>query len=157
MDLMIEECNTFLREVEDWVYDVLSWNNEFRFQLQVPRFKTELSKRFSAYTREISKVELAISKFDNVPEEIMQKSLLVNAVLLKKSLEEALEKVINIAEKLRLVAQKARVSFEEELMAVKVNIGQNWERQFLKLDNKLTTLCRIKKIKKQGEEFFNWV
>ena len=32
MDCAIGECNTFLKEVEDRVYDVLAWSNSFKFK-----------------------------------------------------------------------------------------------------------------------------
>ena len=71
MDFTIRECNAYLREVEGQVYNIQSWHNNFKFKLQVPNLKTQLSEKFKLYSREKSKVELAISKFNNVPEETL--------------------------------------------------------------------------------------
>ena len=66
MDITIGECDSYLKEVEGRVYDVLGWYNDFKFKLQIPDLSTKLSKKFKVYKREKSKVELATNKFNNV-------------------------------------------------------------------------------------------
>ena len=101
MDLTIGECNTFLREVENQVYDVLSWKSNFKFKVHILDCRTILCKKFEAYIRKKSRVKLAILKLNNIPEEMLQKSLsvkLVDTVFLKKALKGKFEEVINATE-----------------------------------------------------------
>ena len=66
-----------------------------------------------------------------------------NAVILKETLKEAFEEVNDAVYKLKSVVMKVKIDFEYELRTIEVIVDQNFEDQFLNLDNKLTTLCRI--------------
>ena len=44
---------------------------------------------------------------------------------------------------------KAKKNFKNELTTIKVNVDQNFKDQLLKLDDKLTTLCRMQKLERQ--------
>ena len=101
-----------------------------KFKLQVPNLKTKLSEKFKLYNREKSKVELAISKFNNVPEETLWMSLsvkLINAVLIKETLKDAFEEVNDAVNKLKSVVMKAKVDFDYELWTIEVIVDQNFE------------------------------
>lgn len=54
MDFIIGSCDTFLREVKEQVYDILSWNDNFVFKLEVMEYRSKLSKKFNTYVREKS-------------------------------------------------------------------------------------------------------
>ena len=54
MDFIIGSCDTFLREVKERVYDILSWNDNFMFKLQIMEYRPKLSKKFNTYVREKS-------------------------------------------------------------------------------------------------------
>ena len=75
MDCTIRDCHIFTREVEDQVYDVISGNSSFKVKLQVLESWTKLSRKFDDYARERTRVELDISRFDNIREEFLQRSL----------------------------------------------------------------------------------
>ena len=56
MEIIIGKCSTYLREIEDEVYNVLAWNDNFRFKPKVPELKNKLSKKLKAHNKEKSKV-----------------------------------------------------------------------------------------------------
>ena len=74
IDCAIRDCHIFAREGKDWVYDVLSGNSSFKVTLHVLDSRTKLSRKFYNYARERTRVELAISRFNKVPEKVLQRS-----------------------------------------------------------------------------------
>ena len=82
------------------------------FKLQILDYRSRLSKRIKAYGRKKSRVK--ILKFNDVPEDVLQKSLsvkLVDAVLLKQALKGAFEEVIDAAKRLESVVMRAKLNF----------------------------------------------
>ena len=78
----------------DQVYDFQSWNDKFKFKLQV------LDWRYELKGREKFRVKSTISKFNDVTEEYLQKSSsvrFVNAALLKDELKRAFNKAPDVA------------------------------------------------------------
>ena len=84
----------------------------FQFKLRISEYKVELSKKYKVYIKGKTEVELAISKFSNIHGRILQKSYLektINAVLLRETLKEALEEVVDATSKLKFMARKAQI------------------------------------------------
>ena len=153
MILTIGECNNYLKDVAGQVQDVLYMHTNFGYKHQILKLKIKLRRRLEVYSREKSKVELATLRLYNVPKETLRKLLkveLVNAVLLRGNLKQAFEGVFEAAVELKFVAKDAKISFKDELATIGVNVDRTFEDQYLKLDNKLTTLYKLKKI---GEYF----
>ena len=69
----VSVSHTFSREIEDLVYNVLTGNGSFKFKLQVLDCRKNLSRKFDNYVRERTRVKLAISRLDNVMEEVLQR------------------------------------------------------------------------------------
>ena len=120
-NLTIGESSAYLREVKEQVYDVLSLCGNFKFNFQVPELKVNFSTKFKAYHKEKARVEMAISNFNNLSEETLQKLLAVklfDVINLKKDLKGALKEVVNAAIELKFVAKKARLILDHELASI---------------------------------------
>ena len=71
---------------------------------------------------------------------------MVDIVFLRKTLKEAFEEVVNATTELKFVVKNAKINFKDELTTIKVNVDRALEDQFLKLDNKLTTLYKLQNL-----------
>ena len=63
----------------------------------------------------------------------------------------AFNKVLYVADELKLVVAKAGINIEKELAVIGISIDQSFQDPFLKLDNRLFMFCRIHNLKVQLE------
>ena len=80
-------------------------------------------------------MEVAVLRFENVPEEYLQISSsvkLVDAALLKETLRGAFDEVVEALGKFKSIVGKAKISLERELAAGRIEVDEESEGQFLK-------------------------
>ena len=63
---------------------------------------------------------------------------LLDAILLKQTLKEVFEEVIEAAKEFKYMVMKARLKLEEEPLTMEGNVYGKFEDEYLKLDNRLT-------------------
>ena len=88
---------------------------------------------------------MAVSKFANIPKDVLQRSSLarlVNAVVLKENHEVGFKEVDNANKRFKFLNSKAKINSEDELKTIKTTVDQFFY-QFMPLDDRLATLCRI--------------
>ena len=107
----------------------MSLYGNFKFKLKVPEYKVELSKKYKVYIERKTEIELAISKFNNVHGRMLQRFYLeetFDAVLLRETLKEAFEEMVDATSKLNFMTRKAKLILEHKLASIEVNLGQSF-------------------------------
>ena len=90
--------------------------------------KIKLSRKFKDYNREESRAEIAISRFGKVPKEVLGESLRVqpmNVCVIRRNHKEAFEGVVDATVNLKFVASDAKMSFKDEMAAIRDDIGRD--------------------------------
>ena len=137
MDLTIAKGYDHLKKMVGWVQDVLIFYSNFKFKLQVSKLMTELRRKFE----EESRARLTIFSLGKVLGKGLKGSINVESVNiggLRRNLKEEFEGVMDAVVDLKFATNDAKVSLKDELVAIEVNIGNNFEDQYIELDNKLT-------------------
>ena len=117
--------------------------------------KSELRRKFEDYKEEESRARLTISSLGKVLGKGLKGSINVESVNiggLRRNLKEAFEGVMDAVIDLKFATNNAKVGLKDELVAIEVNIGNNFEDQYIELDNKLTNMYKLQRSKEYLED-----
>ena len=66
-----------------------------------------------------------------------------DAIILRRSINEALEQLWEAAGKLKMILRGAGLDIEQELKTIGVRVDQDFVDQFRQMDDKLADICRV--------------
>ena len=127
-----------------WVQDVLIFYSNFKFKLQVSKLMTELRRKFGKESR----ARLTISSLGKVLGKGLKGSINVESVNiggLRRNLNKEFEGVMDAVIDLKFATNNAKVSLKDELVAIEVNIGDNFEDHYIELNNRLTNMYKLQR------------
>ena len=76
----------------------------------------------------------------------------MNIGLMKINLKEAFKGVMDAAVELRFMAKDVKTGFKKELDFIGANINKTFENKYLKMDGKLTSIYKLKKLREYFED-----